>query len=511
VNNWLTYRAISYFDFPQNFGDLISLDGIQNRAILARFENKSLLYNNLLTIDTSNPQAAYVGNPSLFRGAPPIDFAETDLGYVGTQHKMLLKIPQGQVTIDAKRGQVFLVAGTQVTDLSAFGSGMNRFFTDHLAFEILRYFPDVPIDNHFNGIGLHGVYDSKYDRVIITKLDYVPKSKDVKWDPVTNEFYVDSVYPQNPPTTTSTTTSAGTTTSTTTVPGTLTTTTTIAPLVTRKVVYLTDTEYFCNKSWTVSFNFNTKSWTSFHTYLPNWYIGENNFFYSGINGCCDDFDILAATIGPVPTTTTTSSTSTSSTTSTTTTGTSTTSTTSTTTTAVPTTTTTTTALPCQCWTVLNGDVQPVTYKYTDCEGVQQTNTLAVGASTVHCIKAGSLFIVTSPAGGILHKYNCGTTCTSEEECTSCIPTTTTTTTIEPTTTTTTSSSTTTTTTTSYLDNCTNYLVEPIGSIQLTWSECGTGEPALGSFTTTANVCAITGSIAITGGSGTVSASGLCAL
>jgi hypothetical protein len=26
--------------------------------------------------------------------APPIDFAETDLGYVGTQNKFLLKIPQ---------------------------------------------------------------------------------------------------------------------------------------------------------------------------------------------------------------------------------------------------------------------------------------------------------------------------------------------------------------------------------------------------------------------------------
>jgi hypothetical protein len=44
----------------------------KNRAILARFENKSLLYNNLLTINTSNPQAAYVGNPSMF-SAPPID------------------------------------------------------------------------------------------------------------------------------------------------------------------------------------------------------------------------------------------------------------------------------------------------------------------------------------------------------------------------------------------------------------------------------------------------------
>ena len=40
VNNWLTYRAVSYFDFPQNYGKLTSLDGIQNKAILARFENK---------------------------------------------------------------------------------------------------------------------------------------------------------------------------------------------------------------------------------------------------------------------------------------------------------------------------------------------------------------------------------------------------------------------------------------------------------------------------------------
>ena len=302
VNSWLIYRAISYHDFPQNFGDLISLDGIQNKAVLARFENKTLLYNNLLTIDTSNPQAAYVGNPVLFKGAPPIDFAETDLGYVGTQNKMLLKIPQGQVSVDAKRGQVFLIMGTQVTDISGFGSGLNRFFTDHLAFEILRYFPDIPTDNHFTGIGLHGVYDSKYDRVLITKLDYVPKSDDVKYDAVNREFYVNKVYVQASPstTTTSSTTFVGSTTSTTSS-----STTTIKPITVREVVYLTDETYFCNKSWTVSFNFNTKSWISFHTYLPNWYIGENNFFYSGINGCCDDFDVIVGVPGPIPTTTST--------------------------------------------------------------------------------------------------------------------------------------------------------------------------------------------------------------
>jgi hypothetical protein len=274
VNNWLTYRSLSYFDFPQNYGNLISLDGIQNKAILARFENKSLMYNNLLTIDTSNPQSAYVGNPNLFRGAPPIDFAETDLGYVGSQNKFLLKIPNGQITVDAKRGQVFLISGIEAVELSGYGSGMNRFFTDHLAFEILRYFPKANVDNNFTGIGLHGVYDSKFERIILTKLDYIPIDKDVKYDDELQQFYVEDI---------------------------------INGLALRTQVYLTDPDYFCNKSWTISFNFNTKSWVSFHSYIPNFYIAENNFFYSGINGCCDDFNFsaLVGNLIPVPTTTTT--------------------------------------------------------------------------------------------------------------------------------------------------------------------------------------------------------------
>jgi hypothetical protein len=76
--------------------------------------------------------------------------------------------------------------------------------------------------------------------------------------------------------------------------------------VIRRVIDLSDAEYFCNKSWTISFNVNTKSWISFHSYLPNWYIAENNFYYSGLNGCCDIFDFVAFNTIPVgPTTTTT--------------------------------------------------------------------------------------------------------------------------------------------------------------------------------------------------------------
>lgn len=206
INSWLIYRAVSYYDFPQNYGTLTSLDGIQNKAVLARFENKTLLYNNLLTIDTSNPQSAFLGNPNLFEGAPPIDFAETDLGYVGSQHKMLLKIPEGQITADAKRGQVFLVQGTKAVDISGFGSGMTRWLTDHLPFEMLKHFPDAEVDNNFTGMGLHGVYDSKYNRVIITKTDYVPINENITYDATTNKYYVEEEFDTESTTTTTTTT-----------------------------------------------------------------------------------------------------------------------------------------------------------------------------------------------------------------------------------------------------------------------------------------------------------------
>jgi hypothetical protein len=284
-NNWLVYRPISFFDFPQNYGKLISLDGIQNRATLARFENKSLLYNTLLTIDTNNNKAAYIGNASLFESSPPVDFAETDLGYVGSQNKMLLKIPQGQVTVDAKRGQVFLIAGSQVKDISGFGSGMNKFFVNNLSFEILNYFPNVDTDNHFTGIGLHGVYDSKYDRVILTKLDYTPINPNVKYDELTKSYYIIR--------------------------------TPIPEQEIREEVYLTDGDYFCNKSWTVSYNANTGTWTSFHSYLPNYYVAENNFFYSGLNDCCSTIQAIVAEVLPQPPITTTTSTSSTTTTTTT--------------------------------------------------------------------------------------------------------------------------------------------------------------------------------------------------
>lgn len=241
-NNWLTYRTLSKFDFPLNYGKLVSVEGIENRAVLARFESKSMIYNALLTVDTSTPLAAYLGNDKMFKSAPPIDFAETDYGYAGTQNKFYLKTRYGGVSVDAQRGQIFLIAGNQAVDITSDEHAVGSFFKDNLPFKIKEFFPDINTDNHFKGVGITGVFDTRFNRLIITKLDYIPL-------PDSNLLYEGDEFWDG-----------------------------------ETKVMIGDPNYFCNKSFTLSFDFENSRWISFHSYTPKYYVGDVNRFYSGISG-----------------------------------------------------------------------------------------------------------------------------------------------------------------------------------------------------------------------------------
>jgi len=236
-NNWLIFKPASKFDFPQNYGKLISLDGIEKKQVLARFENSTFLYNAMLTAPSSVAQI-YLGQTLFNQQVPPLDYADTDVGYMGCQHKLLLKTEFGHITTDSKRGQVFLINGQQAEDLTR--EYVSKFFTEFFDFEIIKHF-DVDIDNAFNGIGITGVYDTKYDRLILTKLDYKPI--------VSNISYENGIFVYN-----------------------------------NQQIELTDPTYFCNYSFSISYSFSTKSWVSFHSYLPASYIPDANFFYSVQDG-----------------------------------------------------------------------------------------------------------------------------------------------------------------------------------------------------------------------------------
>lgn len=235
--DWHLFKPSSFFNFPQNFGSLTSLDGIENRQVLARFENKTLLYNALLTAPTSAADV-YLGQSLFSSEVPPLDYGDTNLGYIGSQHKFILKTEYGHVTGDSRRGQVFLLMGQEKKEIT--NENVSKFFAEFFDFQIAREFPDVNIDNHYNGIGLTGVYDNRYKRLILTKLDYKPLINGITH--TNGKFYYNE-----------------------------------------QEISLQNKEYFCSYSFTISYCFKYGVWASFHTYLPNYYIGSDNIFYSGIN------------------------------------------------------------------------------------------------------------------------------------------------------------------------------------------------------------------------------------
>lgn len=244
-DNWLIFKANSFYDFPLTLGKLITADGIESSKVLVRLEMGTEIFNayNVLQSTGENVQ---VGTGGIFQTRPQ-DVAITKLGFAGTQHRDILHTEFGHIWADAPRGNVFIMGGGGGGIEEVAKAGMENWFKENLPFQIKKDFPNiVNIDNNLNGIGLHYCFDRRFSRFLITKLDYkVLDPFVVQYDPITQTFYIiiDSV---------------------------------------NKVVSLTDTRYFCNKSWTASYNLKDKSWTSFHTYTPNFYVQHIDTFDSAI-------------------------------------------------------------------------------------------------------------------------------------------------------------------------------------------------------------------------------------
>jgi hypothetical protein len=50
-----------------------------------------------------------------------------------------------------------------------------------------------------------------------------------------------------------------------------------------KEISISNGKYFCNKSWTISYNFYKKEWVSFHSFTPHYYIDGIDWFITGLN------------------------------------------------------------------------------------------------------------------------------------------------------------------------------------------------------------------------------------
>lgn len=246
--NWLVYKADNFYDYPLSKGRIVSLEGIENQTVLVRSENNTSIFKSILRLPVDG-QTAQIGNGGVFSN-PPQDFGETTLGYIGTQHKAIIHTEYGHVWADAKRGQIFNI-GTGASSLDEISkNGMKNWFKENLPFRVLRDFPNMPdqdADNSILGMGITMAFDKRFNRFVITKLDWQKTDPLVQYDPINKNFFkvIDNV---------------------------------------TVIIALGDKKYFKDCSWTISYNFYTKSWVSFHSYKPNYYVNFVDFFSSGING-----------------------------------------------------------------------------------------------------------------------------------------------------------------------------------------------------------------------------------
>lgn len=260
---WLVFRPFNIYRFPFSFGKLISLNSIESTQVIGRFSDNMAVFNAVDVLrDRITPDNEDLGTGGIF-AQRPVQFSYTELGETGSQHRSMVSNEFGHFWVDAKRGKVFQLqpnaSGLNViSDFKGKGdeSGMRKWFKRHLPFKILKSVKNITeddIDNTWKGLGILIWWDSRFKRVFITKKDRIVK-KAYQNQIMLNagEFYIE---------------------------------------LTGEKIELTDSKYFKDASWTVAYSPIYQSWISYYDFKPDYAIGLNNYFKTGINYSSDDSEI----------------------------------------------------------------------------------------------------------------------------------------------------------------------------------------------------------------------------
>ena len=137
---------------------------------------------------------------------------------------------------------------------------MKWWFAKYLPSQLLSIYPKYPLyDNPAIGVGVQMIYDNTYNIVYITKKDYKPKVPLTYAHPDTGlpydsegQFWLNQTTP----------------------------------------ISFTDTTYFENSSFTVSYDPKVKAWISFHDWIPSFLIPGRAHFMSVAPQSGSDFDSI---------------------------------------------------------------------------------------------------------------------------------------------------------------------------------------------------------------------------
>jgi len=230
-DNWRIFLANNYRDFNSL---VTAIKEIHKSGALILFKDQPpQQFVGVDQLETTSGVKVTVGDGGLFRQSlESVSNADIALQYGSCQNRLsIVNTPHGVYWVSRDTGKVFIYTGAGMQDISP---GLKWQLSRYLPSQLLQQFPHYPLsDNPLMGIGVQCVYDNTNEVLYICKKDY--KALDT-----VNTSYIDGtgwIYNS-------------------------------IPLMMSLKVELTDSNYFEDCSWSLSYDCASKKWISYHSWIP---------------------------------------------------------------------------------------------------------------------------------------------------------------------------------------------------------------------------------------------------
>jgi hypothetical protein len=244
-DNWRIYLTNNYKDFDSPVTSIKSVNKTGALFMMSRQSPMQFMGVEELKLDGTGAKIT-IGDGGLFnQPLQQIVNTESSFEYGSCQSKYCsINTIHGVFWVSQNQGKIFQYAG-QIKEISK--NGLKWWFARYLPSELLAAYPTYPyFDNPVIGVGVQIMYDNTNEIVYITKKDYKPLKTNLLFD--SKGFYEIS-------------SSNG-----------------------KVYIPLTNTSYFEDASWTISYDPNGNdgkgAWVSFHDWIPSFLIPGKAHFMS---------------------------------------------------------------------------------------------------------------------------------------------------------------------------------------------------------------------------------------
>lgn len=263
VDNYRITLSEDYIDLPAHKGEIFGLKYKRNQLLVNCKEGSFLLQPSPQQISTDQ-NLAYLTTGD-FLSIPAQELIQSDTGYGGLQDKLgTLNNKYHYVWIDNNNFQI-----------NTFGDGLNTingdidywlgenlpFKIDKTLYELIG--KEIQFKSIMAGLGVQLVYDPYFERLIIHKADY--DLTDLGKELFNGYVESDDGY------TTGLQVNINNGKWRYTVGGSW------------SYILTTNNEIFINKSWTLSYSYESQSWVSWHSYQPEYMFYDSNDYYTFVD------------------------------------------------------------------------------------------------------------------------------------------------------------------------------------------------------------------------------------